>query len=89
MLVKAKKRMLKSIGDAQWFGAPHTTCVLLVGAIYLMCQCTVNWSTLRDNCNDNMRWAGALNTLNFVVSLAVVAYLCCLVVRLHLQSSGD
>ena len=60
---------------------PKGICVLLVIAIYLLCQCAVNWSTLRDNCRKDTRWAGVLNAINFMIAVMLVGYVCYVIVQ--------
>ena len=61
--------------------SPHGMCAVLVIAVYLLCQCAVNWSTFRDACRDDSAWPQVLNAINALVSLGLIAYVCLLVTR--------
>ena len=60
---------------------PKGLCAVLIFAIYLLCQCAVNWSTFRDACRNDSTWPRVLNAMNAVISLGLIAYVCLLIVR--------
>ena len=54
----------------------HDLCILLVIAIDLMCQCGVNFTTFRDACQKDTRWAMIFNIINTVMSISLVIVVC-------------
>jgi len=60
---------------------PQGLCAVLIVAVYLLCQCAVNWSTFRDACRDDSTWPRVLNAMNAVISLGLIAYVCLLIIR--------
>ena len=51
-------------------------CILLIVAIYLMCQCAVHFTTFRDACKQGTRWAMILNAINSIMSVSRVVFVC-------------
>lgn len=60
-------------------------CILLMLAIYLICQCAVNFTTFRDACQKDTRWAMIFNVINTIMSISLVIYVCVKV----LQNADD
>lgn len=55
---------------------PSGMCILLLLAIYLMCQCAVNYATFRDACNPDTRWSMLFNVVNTFMAAALIIFVC-------------
>lgn len=51
-------------------------CVILLLAVYLMCQCAVNYTTFRDACSEDTRWSMLFNVINTVMAAALIIFVC-------------
>ena len=57
-------------------GGPRGLCILLLLAVYLICQCAVNYATFRDACQKDTRWSMLFNVINFFMAAALIAFVC-------------
>ena len=51
-------------------------CLLLLIAVYLLCQCCVNYATFRDACNQQTRWSMLFNVVNTFMAGALLIFIC-------------
>lgn len=68
---------------------PQGVCVILIAAVYVLCQCAVNWSTFRDACRDDSTWPKVLNVMNAFISFGLIAYVCLLILRKSPSIGGE
>ena len=61
--------------------APKSTIVVLLMAVYLLCQSAVTWHALRDGCRGDARWASFLTAINWLLSLLLIGYVCYVIAR--------
>lgn len=55
--------------------------MLLLVAVYLLCQCSVNYATFRDACNRDTRWSMIFNIINTIMAAALLVFACSAVCR--------